>query len=318
MDYGFKKKFFLILIIAGVTFTMSSCSVSRPCVRINSEQTDIFIRYPEESKECKKFFRKLTKDTDYLENRKLNEIDGFFWKGINGVSIHLFSPKRLIIYIEGNINWFETGKTTLTAPIVGVLNPARNMDIVFGEKTNGLIQSYDQKVDKNFIDLLDHEVDLPKERDVTFKEEDKFFIPLKSKTGEKLFLKTVDRYIFINLHLYMVDRYHSGGFKSPGITKEVSLEGELTLMVGKDKTISEFIQKNNYLPLFPGIYSINPGLYSELRQLKTYPDIYIGTIIKKTEFYDKEEWLSENGQFLERQLISVLEDLAKEAQRLFF
>ena len=44
----------------------------------------------------------------------------------------------------------------------------------------------------------------------------------------------------------------------------------------------------------------------------------MGSISKMTKTYSKEEWLSEDGAFLERQLKSLLEDIADGIGELLF
>ncbi|MDD2703635.1 MAG: hypothetical protein PHC33_06520 [Candidatus Omnitrophica bacterium] len=84
------------------------------------------------------------------------------------------------------------------------------------------------------------------------------------------------------------------------------------------KTLREFIRQYNSLPFAqPAFFSADKTeIYSELRKVRIFPDMYMGSVICKTGPYGKSEWMSEDGAFLEKQLKSMLKSLAEETARL--
>ena len=125
-------------------------------------------------------------------------------------------------------------------------------------------------------------------------------------------IKTSDKDIIIFLNLTMIG--NQSGWGEPQAPLMVTTG--ITLASGK--TLQEFVQKYNGMPLAQTVFlpTNKAQLYSQLMRVKIFPDMYMGSITGHTKSYSKREWISEDGAFLEKQLKSILESLAKETAKL--
>lgn len=283
----FLHRMFLIVFVSFACLILSSCVTCIP-----SQNTT----------ELQKFYFEFEKNSEQLKNKNLDEADPTFFKQANTITVHILSYDALISgVVGGNVDMFSTVKMAAMGGVLPVLimGPERATDTLFQEKINNLIKSYSWKIRDYFIENLKQEIDLPKEADVVFVVEE----------GESpASMKTSDKDIIILLNLYMF------GVKSGWGEPVTPLTGMATVTFASGETIQSFIKKYDGLPISAGSFLWPTGktkLHPELRRIKIYPDMYMGSVTKHTDSYAKSQWTRADGIFLEQQLKTTLKDLAK-------
>ncbi|MEI8348930.1 MAG: hypothetical protein WCI77_02155 [Candidatus Omnitrophota bacterium] len=286
------KNFIFASILLGTCLFLSSCVT---CI-LDKNATEL-----------QKFYFQLNQNSEMLKNKSLNEVDPQFWQKAKTISVHIIYNDFLMSMVRGNVDAFSTVKTAALGGVLPVLitGPERlSNDVAFQDKITNFTHSYNWQAKDYFIEILKQEINLPKEANISFVTGEEETFPS---------IKTSDKDIIITLNLMMIG--NQTGWGEP--------KAPLTAMAGvtmaSGETIQNFIKKYNGLPLSVGPFSFVPDkvqLYSELRRVKIYPDMYMGSITKHTESFGKSKWISQNGAFLEQQLKDVFRDLAKATAQL--
>jgi len=254
--------------------------------------------------EYSRFYSNLNKNSEIFKNKSLNEIAPQFWKGSNLKSVFVVYQNFPFILskMPGDTNFF-TPISKITV-ITGLADQAvrQNSKNLFKKKMDDFIKSYTWKIDDYFIGLFKQEMVFPKEANVSF---------IMSKDFPSVKISDNDMIVFINtsyLSMLGEEQFFWGEPMAP-------LRGDIGVTIASGKAWQDFIQKyNGSVPFTPGFkYEtwLTAPTYSELRRLKTCPDIYMVKLSKVTKRYGKSKWESGEGAFLEQQMKVLTEDLAR-------
>ncbi len=288
-------KVFLVCIILGICLILSSCATCG---------------FNKDAAEFNRFYAQLNKNSQVFKNKSLNEVDPEFWKQANAITVYI---------IYGDSLFLVTGASgTATSATIGEVLPLAGGLLDFGggarfqRKINGFMQAHNWEISDYFIGVLKKEINLPREVNISFVKKENGVIR-EAGISPSMEISDKDIVIFISaLDLYMLGEHlHLRATRVP-------LRGEAGITIALGKAWREFIQKyNGYLPLAPSLsLSVDYKMqwYSELRKIS--PDMYMGSITKQTESYEKGKWTGDSGVFLEQQLKAMIEDLAKKTAKL--
>jgi len=257
--------------------------------------------------QLEKFYLQLNQNSELLKNQSFAEVEPQFWQKTKAVSVHIIYNNYFMSAVRGNIDTFSTVKNAVLGGVLPILisGPDRfSNDAAFQDKITAFSRSYNWQVRDYFIEILKREMTIPKEINVSF-------ITGEEETFPSI--KTSDKDIIILLNVMMMGNQTGWGQPKAPLTATAGIT------IASGQTIQNFIKQYNGLPLAAGPLSFVPGdvqSYTELRRVKTYPDMYMGTITKHTESFVKSKWVSQDGAFLEQQLKDVFRDLAKAAAQL--
>ncbi|MDD5584201.1 MAG: hypothetical protein PHV55_04000 [Candidatus Omnitrophica bacterium] len=277
---------FLAVFALGACLILSSCATCIPS---------------QNATELQKFYFDFNKNSEQLKNKSLNEIDPEFFTPGSTITVHILSYDALISgVVGGNVDMFSTVKTAVLGGVLPVLimGPERTTDALFQDKINNLIKSYNWTMRDYFIENLKKKIDLPKEASVLF---------VVEEGSSPASLKTSDKDIIILVNMYMFGG--RSGWGEPG----TPLTGMATVTLASGETIQSFIKKYDGLPISAGSFLWPTGktkLHPELRRIKIYPDMYMGSVTKHTDSHAKSKWMQDDGVFLEQQIKATLDDLA--------
>jgi hypothetical protein len=269
-----------------------------------------------------------------LKYKKITQVDPSFWKGIDSVHIssqsHLLGVTGIDAAIGGDIDIGGTCssviKSAVPAVILGGFNPIggavmlvqmaaegpqRKADASFKDDVNVIVGSYDW--DAYFAEVLRNRFGTIVKADISSLN-DKNLIPDKRTD---LFMRPNRRNIMYSLHVDL-----KGGISSQGwMTPDAALSGTTVALVVTDEVMQEVLESKangKTTEFFTSFLSYNiifqqpspQRVSSTLSRLTTYNRAYKIDIFKKTRSYDKKTWLSDNGAFLQKQLKTMLEELA--------
>lgn len=236
------------------------------------------------------------KNIEVVKGKKLREAAPSYWENAKTVSIYYLGKK------------LRPDMSPFMSPIMASIGNLGSMDTAFQEKINNCLQSYHWKIDEYFVEQLKQELRL-KNKDVTISTID---LSDKDHTNLVKNVQPSDKHIVLSLHFNVV-----------GVRNKAPLNGDIGVAIATEEAMQQFIKSCNTLPLLAGGHAIHPArkenqLSQNLEQLKLYPGLYMGNVSKRAKEFDKDKWLSENGAFLERELQSLVNDLAKGVSDLFF
>lgn len=267
-------------------------------------------------KEYYKFCNELRNDRrSIIKGKTLYEVDPSFWSQADTIPVAV-SKSRIIAIGIGGVDYFETAKLFFAGGLVGglVCGPGRGQDSSFGEKINKFSESYSWQIDDYFFELFKKGTTLSIERETSEVSamNNKFLQP----KGE--ILKIGKRNIIAVLSFVIISNKPGGsGWGKP----RYRLKSKLGITAATDEALQSF--KNRFQNILPPTINdidmwFNAGKKdagTELRRVSAYPGMYRVGIYKYSPYCSKEQWLSDNGAFLEKELKSAITYLAKEADR---
>lgn len=236
------------------------------------------------------------KNIEVIKGKRLRDVVPSFWENTKTISIYYVSMK------------WRPDISPFISPIRATIGGAGGLDTTFQEKINNCLQSYHWNIHEYLIDQLKQRLHL-NNKDAAIS-----LIDLADKDVGDI-AKTV---LPSDKHIVLMPSFHMFGIRKG------SLDGHVYVAISTNETMQQYIKNCNTLPLFSGTF---PGIASakkenqlsqHLEHIKLYPGLYRGGAAIHTKEFSKDEWLSENGAFLERQLQSLVNDLAKGVGELFF
>jgi len=282
----------LFLIIASVCLVLSSCATNRNVAEYN------------------RFYEKVNKNSEVFKNKSLVEVAPEFWKHSKEITTHVIYGDNmfLVALASGNIASATIGEFM---PIVGGF-------LQFGSgaklqrKMSGFKNLQNWEICDCFIETFKKCSDLSTEANLSFVKK-KNGVICETDVISSMKISDEDIVVFIStLDLFMFGEHPV--FQVP----RIPLRGEVGVTIATGKAWHEFIQKHNgYLPITHNLtlfrdYKIE--WYSEIRKIS--PEMYMGNVTKQTESYVKSKWAEGDGAFLEQQLKTMVEDLAKETAKM--
>jgi len=190
-----------------------------------------------------------------------------------------------------------------------LMGPQREKDPTFKHKIDRYLESYNWQIDDYFFQALKNGTSLSLNREIA---DDFIFDRFGRPIGETAKLGKQNVLILFS---FMIMPKTMGGWTEP----KYILMASVGIVVATEDTLRLISAKfPGQSPIFSRTYSGQKQSGSELRMMNNYPEMYIGSIYKNSDYHTKEQWLSNNGAFLEEQLKSAMTYLAKETDRLFF
>jgi len=256
------------------------------------------------------FYTQLYRDQkSLLKGKTLAEVEPSFWQEVDTIPVTIFS-NRVVSLGVGKIDTFSTVRDTVLYGGLNLISPSRLNDPVFQQKIDKIAESYAWQADGYFFQALKKSTTRPIEKKIA--EGFLFGMPGQPASG-KVDLGKRNAAILLVFHI-MPNKM--GGWGEP----KYKLNANMGVIVATEQALRAFTDK------FPGqipVFSLwdmwsKKESGSELRRVNAFPGMYIGSIFKNSAYYTKDEWLAENGIFLEEQIKSTLGYLAQESGRLFF
>jgi hypothetical protein len=312
------KKFFIGLISGVLCLIISGCSMP-----FLGPQDEYY-----------KFYNQVYNDRKSLiKGKTLSEADPSFWNQTDAIPVTLYKSK-LIARGVGKINAFETGKGGVVAAapsfiILGInpltaagsalafllIGPQREAeDPAFQEQIDKFLASYNWQSEEYFFQVLKKGTALPLNREST----DDFMLDRFGKPMSET-AELGKRNVKVSF-MFMIMPNKMGGWTEP----KYNLISSIGLTIASDEALRAF---NTKFPMardfsMPPIFSLTQWgegkSGTELRKVEAFPGMYMGTIYRNSAYFSKEQWLSNNGAFLEEQLKLAITYLAQEADHLLF
>lgn len=312
------KKFFIGLILGSLCLVIFGCSI--PFIGGENEYY--------------KFYNQVYNDKrSLIKGKSLSEADPSFWNQSGAVLVTLYKSK-LIARGVGKINAFETGKGGVAAAapsliILGtnpftlagsalaflLIGPQREAtDPAFQQQIDKFLASYNWQNEEYFFQLLKKGTALPLSRETA----DDFILDRFGKPMTET-AELGKRNVMVSF-MFIIMPNKMGGWTEP----RYNLTSSIGLTIATDEALGAFnskfpMSKNFFMPPIFSLTQWGEGKSgAELRKVDAYPGMYMGTIYRNSAYFSKEQWLSDNGAFLEEQLKLAITYLAQEADRLFF
>jgi hypothetical protein len=311
-----KKQADFLFMLPGVIILLflPACSMSVPISGPNNDKAQFYLMIYNDKQ-------------DLIKDKTLSEADPSFWVESQNIPLNIY-PAQVTAWGIGGIKGGETALEDAKAatpslitqginPVSGIATglgvllagPQRAQDPVFQERISQLLDAYDWQIDDYFFQLLQKGTMFSFDRqsgdNFIF---DRFGSPMKPL--EKL--AKVNGIIFLN---FTLSPSRMSGWTEP----KYVLEANAGLTVITKEAWDAFkAQFSDEMPVFSDMRPQSMVSGATLRKVSGYPGMYMASIYKNSDYYTREQWLSNNGAFLQEQLKAAIAYMAQEADRLVF